>query len=89
MTTRTDDPDDGVTKGFKIAHQKIESLLRRLSARGICPCCMARALAFHAATLAEEAVGSAAAIEMFEYIISEMREDNVPAPDALPSIEVH
>ena len=80
-------PDDGVTEGFKIAHQKIESLLKRLSERGVCSCCAARALAFHAATLAENAVGSAEAIELFEYIIAEMREN--PVPDTLPSTQTH
>src|SRR5215831_20216768 len=45
--------DDDVPEGFKLAHQKIESLLKRLSDRGVCMCCTARALAFHAATLAE------------------------------------
>jgi len=51
--------------------------------RGVCDCCVARALAFHAATLAEDTVGSDAAIEIFEYIISELRENDTPAPPEL------
>jgi hypothetical protein len=74
--------DDDETEGFKIAYQKIENLLKRLSDRGVCSCCTARALAFHAATLAEAAVGSDEAAEMFEYIVEELRENNAPASDS-------
>ena len=82
-----EEPDDGVvTEGFRIAYQRIEFLLKRLNDRGICSCCIARALAFHAATLAEDAVGSDAAIEMFEYIIEEMRENDAPAPPSPPEL---
>jgi hypothetical protein len=79
--------DDDVTEGFKIAYQKIENLLKRLSDRGVCSCCIARALAFHAATLAEAAVGSDEAAEMFEYIVEELREN--PVSDSHPSTQTH
>jgi hypothetical protein len=74
-------PEDGETEGFKIASRKIESLLKRLADRGVCPCCAARALAAHAASLAEDAVGSADAAELFEYIADDIREHDVSAPD--------
>jgi len=88
MTIQT--PDDGrETASFKIADQKIDNLLRRLNDKRVCPCCMARALAYHAATVAEHTMGSAEAIEMFEAIITHLHEDNVPAPDPMPSTEAH
>jgi hypothetical protein len=82
-------PDDGTTEGFRIAYQKIESLLKRLGNRGVCSCCIARALALHAATLAEAAVGSDEAAEMFEYIVEELRENDVAAPDPSLSTQTH
>jgi len=88
MTRQTPD-DRRETASFKIADRKIENLLRRLADKNVCPCCVARALAYHSASLAEHASGSAEAIEMFEDIISTLREDDVPAPDPLPSTEAH
>jgi hypothetical protein len=38
--------------------------------------------------MAEETMGSSEAIEMFEGIMA-LREDNVPAPDPLPSTAAH
>jgi hypothetical protein len=70
---------------FKIADQKIENLLNRLADKCVCPCCTARALAFNAAAMAEETMGSVKAIEMFEDLISSIREHDTPAPDPLPS----
>jgi hypothetical protein len=58
MTIQT--PDNS----FEIADQKIDNLLKRLAAKNVCPCCTARALAFHAACAAERKLGSAQAIEM-------------------------
>ena len=88
MTTQT--PDDGhESPSFKIADQKIENLLRRLRDKHVCPCCTARALAYHAASEAEHEMGSAEAIEMFEGILLHLREDNVPARDPMPSTEAH
>jgi len=71
------------------ADQKIDNLLRRLQDKNVCPCCTARALAFHAASMAEHTMGSAEAIEMFEDIIITMREHDVPAPDRAPSAAAH
>ena len=88
MTKQT--PDDGrETASFRVADQKIENLLKRLGDKNVCPCCTARALAYHAASLAEHEMGSAEAIEMFESIVISLREDEVPAPDPLPSTEAH
>jgi hypothetical protein len=88
MSTQTLD-DGRETPSFKIADQKIESLLKRLLDKNVCPCCTARALAFHAASLAEHELGSAEAVELFEGIIIALREDDVPTPDPLPSTEAH
>jgi hypothetical protein len=63
--------------------------LRRLSDKGVCPDCTARALACHAVGFAECMMGRAEAIEMFEDLIDSMREDDVSAPDSLSSTEVH
>ena len=69
MTIQT--PDDGrETASFKIADQKIENLLKRLNDKRVCPCCTARALTYHGASMAEHTMGSAEAIEMFEAIIT-------------------
>jgi hypothetical protein len=88
MTMQTLD-DRRETASFKIADQKIGNLLKRLDDKNVCPCCTARALAFHAAAIAEDTMGSAEAIELFESIIIDMREHNIPAPDPLPSTEAH
>jgi hypothetical protein len=77
------------TPSVKIADQKIGSLLRRLDDRDICPCCIARVLALHAASLAEDVMGSAEAIAMFTDIIEALREHDVPAPESLPSSQTH
>jgi len=61
------------TSSFKIADEKIENLLKRLHDKNVCPCCTARALAFHAAALAEDTMGSAAAIARFEEVITALR----------------
>lgn len=89
MTTDQTSDGDGETEGFKIASQKIESLLKRLADRGVCPCCAARALAAHAASLAEDAVGSAEAADLFESIAEDMRDRDVPAPDPVSSTRAH
>jgi hypothetical protein len=81
-------PDDE-TPSFRLADQKIENLLKRLDDKNVCPCCTARALASHAASLAEYAIGTAGAIEMFEDVISFLREDDVPAPETPPSMGMH
>jgi hypothetical protein len=77
------------TTSVKIADQKIGNLLKRLDDKNVCPCCIARVLALHAAELAEDVMGSAEAIEMFEDIIAALREHDVPAPDPLPSSQTH
>jgi hypothetical protein len=88
MTTQT--PDNGrETSSFKIADQKIEKLLRRLNDKRVCPCCTARALARHAASLAEYELGTVEAIELFEGFISQMRESDIPAPESSPSAATH
>ena len=50
MTIQT--PDDE-TASFKIAEQKIDNLLKRLHDKRVCPCCTARALTYHGASMAE------------------------------------
>jgi hypothetical protein len=74
---------------FKIADQKIDNLLRRLHDKNVCPCCTSRALTFHAVCMAEQTLGSAAAIEMFEELITNMRENDIPAPNYGPSTQAH
>jgi hypothetical protein len=87
MTIPPDDPRE--THSFKVADQKIENLLRRLRDKNVCGCCTARALTYHAVSMAEDTLGAAEAIEMFEGIILALRENDVPAPDPLPSTEMH
>jgi hypothetical protein len=89
MTT----PDSGRdTSSFEIADQKIGNLLKQLNDKNVCPCCVARALAFHAASLAMHSAGSAEAIQMFGDIVSSRRKYDIPiipAPAPLPSREAH
>jgi hypothetical protein len=80
MTNPTPDDERG-TPDFKIGSRKVASLLRRLDDNGVCPCCAARAMAFHAAFLAEQVLGSADAVDMLEDIIDVLRENDVPAPN--------
>jgi hypothetical protein len=89
MQTRTSDDGRRETASFKIAEQKIENLLRRLYDKNVCPCCTARALAYRAASMAEDEMGSAEAIEMFEDIIGALRESDIPPPARSPSSETH
>jgi hypothetical protein len=74
-------PNGRETISFKIADEKIEYLLRRLKDKNVCPCCVARALTFHAASLVEGTLGSAKAIEVFEAVISKLHEHDVPPFD--------
>jgi hypothetical protein len=68
------------TPSVKIADQKIANLLKRLDDKNVCPCCTARVLALHAASLAEDVMGTAEAIKMFEDIVATLRENDVPGP---------
>ena len=77
------------TPSVKIADQKIANLLKRLDDKNVCPCCTARVLALHAASLADDVMGTAGAIEMFEDIIVALRENDVAAPVRSLSSEVH
>ena len=77
------------TPSFKIADEKIENLLKRLNDKRVCPCCTARALAMHGASLAIPSMGSVKAMGMFEKIIIKMHKHNIPAPDPMPSAEAH
>src|SRR5262249_42171414 len=82
-------PDDGrETASFKIAYHKIGNVLDRLHDKNVCPCCTSRALTFHAIGMAEHILGSAKAIEMFEDVMVNMRENNIPAPNYSPSSEM-
>jgi hypothetical protein len=74
---------------YKIAYHKIGNLLNRLGDKRVCPCCTSRALTLHAVCMAEQTLGSARAIEMFEDLITNMRENNIPAPDYGPSAQTH
>jgi queuine/archaeosine tRNA-ribosyltransferase len=90
MTIQTPGDDHRETVGFKIANQKLTNLVKRLADRHICPCCMARALAFHATNLAKHDMGSAEGLEILEHIIRVMREQaRAFAPESFPSTEAH
>jgi len=83
-------PDSGnETASFKLADAKIVSLRKRLAGKQACPCCTARALAYHAAAMCTEHMGSDEAIETFEMLVGWMREKDVPAPEPSPSTETH
>jgi hypothetical protein len=83
MTTQTPDhPRE--TSSYEIADKKIGSLLQRLQDKNVCPDCTARAMALHAAAWAEQALGSAEAIQLFEEMIKVIREHDVPAPECSP-----
>jgi hypothetical protein len=83
------EPDMTQTTSFEFADEKIKTLVKRLRDKDVCPCCTARALAFHAAYLAVPGMGSAEAIEMFAEIIRRLRKVDVPAPDVSPSGAAH
>jgi hypothetical protein len=82
-------PDDGETTSFKIADRKIGNLLKQLDDKNVCPHCVARALAAHAAGWAECMICSAKAIELLESLIASLHENDVAAPDPLPSGQTH
>jgi len=78
---------DDEMSSFKIADQKIRNPLKQLDDKNICPCCTAKALAFHGAFMAEATMGSNEAIEMLEDLIGHLRE--ITAPDPMPLTKVH
>jgi len=80
-------PDE--TSGFKIAYQEIESLLKRLDDKRVCPCCIARALSYHAASMVEDTLGGREAAEIFEDFARIMRENDIPPPEPMPSTQTH
>jgi hypothetical protein len=88
MTIHTPD-DRRETTSFKIADHKIENLLNRLADKRVCPYCTARALAYHAAFVAEQTMGSAEAVAMLEDMVDVMRKRDVPPSAPLPSTEAH
>lgn len=69
------------TSSYRYADKRIEDLLNKLKSKGVCGCCTARALTLHAVCLAEQVLGSAETIEMFEEFIAITREHNIPAPN--------
>jgi hypothetical protein len=71
---------EGETESFRLANQLIERALKRLYERGACGVCVARILALHAASQAEDTMGRAEAIKMFEDIIITLRENDISAP---------
>jgi hypothetical protein len=81
------DPTESVS--FKAADAKIAKLIDRLLAQNHCPDCIARALAYHAAGLAANSMGSSDAAVMFEEIADNVRENNIPAPERAPSTAAH
>jgi hypothetical protein len=76
-------PDDfGQLPSFRIADQKINNLVQRLNDKNLCGCCVARALMYRGADLAELMMGRAEAIKTLEYIISLIRENPLPSTSA-------
>ena len=71
---------EGETESFQLANRLIERALKHLYERGACGVCVARVLARHAACQAEDTMGRAEAIKMFEDIIITLRENDIPAP---------
>jgi hypothetical protein len=83
-------PDiDRRSSSFKVAYRKIGNLLERLNDKRVCPCCSSQALMLHAVCWTEHFLGSAKAIELLEECIVNMRKNNIPAPDRVPSAEMH
>lgn len=69
------------TGSFEYADRRINDLLSKLAAKGVCGCCTSRALMYNAASLAEDTVGSAKAAAMCEEITEVLRTNNVPEPN--------
>jgi hypothetical protein len=77
------------TTSFELADEAIRILVMSLRDKNACPCCVAWALAYHAATSAMHAVGSDETIEMFKDIISDVLKRDIPLPERGPSAEMH
>jgi hypothetical protein len=76
--------DDFETADFCHADREIACLRDKLKARGLCSCCIGRALLLHGASMLEQAIGAAEAAELCEEVISALRLHVRPAPDAAP-----
>jgi hypothetical protein len=69
------------TKSFLHADRCIGQLLDALNKKGLCGCCVARALLYHGAFLYEGTMGSIEAAEELETMAAHLRGNNKPAPD--------
>jgi hypothetical protein len=69
------------TSSYRYAEQRIADLLDEFKAKGICKCCIARALLFVGAGLCEVSMGSAGAAGLFADLSDVARQHNRPAPE--------
>ena len=74
--------DFAETKDFLFADRRIHQLLGVLKGKGLCGCCVARALLYHGAGLHQTVMGSAETAETLESLATAMRKDPHPAPDS-------
>jgi hypothetical protein len=76
------------TDSFRVTDRKLIALLKKLNARNVCGCCVARALLFNGLSLAIDTMGSVAAAEMLEELAAGTRAaEYIPAPP--PSAMTH
>jgi hypothetical protein len=77
------------TKAFIHADRRISQLLETLKEKKLCGCCVARALSYNAAAVAENSMGSTNAAEMFEGLAMSLRQNNKPYPGLTYDDPIH
>jgi len=60
---------------------RVQNLMDRLHAKGVCECCTGKAMILTAAALCVKTMGSAKATELLTYLVEQVREMNIREPD--------
>jgi hypothetical protein len=64
-------------------------LLDRFAMRGLCPCCVSKALIYHTTDVAVAGLGSDAAASLLEALARTVRKEFVPPPVRATSVATH
>jgi len=77
------------TTSLEPADMEINLLVRDLRDKNTCPCCVAWALAYHAATSGKHAMGTIEASEMLKDVMADVLKCDIPLRKHSPSAGMH
>jgi hypothetical protein len=75
----TDDKPDMIA--FKVINAEIDRLMKRLTAKGMCPCCVGQGLLYRGAFLHRDAVGTDETVALFLDIVDLIEQPNDEMPE--------